>query len=104
MTDRELMAEAVGIMLSAINSGDWKVDGACDPHASIIRLKNRLSKPEYEFECPRCGHCCQQREWVSLEDHEIYEYADRFLYQHGSNYGIKSFGKAIEAKLKEKNT
>lgn len=45
-----------------------------------------------------------RREWVSLEDHEIYEYADRFLYQHGSNYGIKSFGTAIEALLKEKNT
>jgi len=44
-----------------------------------------------------------KREWVGLTDDEIYEYADKFLYQHGSNYGIKSFGKAIEAKLKEKN-
>ena len=42
--------------------------------------------------------------WVGLTDEEIYDYADKFLYQHGSNYGIKSFGKAIEAKLKEKNT
>jgi hypothetical protein len=47
------------------------------------------------------GH---KREWVGLTDEEIYDYADKFLYQHGSNYGIKSFGKAIEAKLKEKNT
>ena len=45
-----------------------------------------------------------KREWVGLTDDEIYGYADKFLYQHGSNYGIKSFGKAIEAKLKEKNT
>ena len=45
-----------------------------------------------------------KREWVGLTDEEIYDYADKFLYQHGSNYGIKSFGKAIEAKLKEKNT
>ena len=44
------------------------------------------------------------REWVGLTDDEIYDYADKFLYSHGSNYGIKSFGKAIEAKLKEKNT
>ena len=44
-----------------------------------------------------------KREWVGLTDEEIYDYADKFLYQHGSNYGIKSFGKAIEAKLKEKN-
>ena len=46
----------------------------------------------------------EKREWVGLTDDEIYGYADKFLYQHGSNYGIKSFGKAIEAKLKEKNT
>jgi hypothetical protein len=45
-----------------------------------------------------------QKQWVGLTDEEIYEYADKYLYQHGSNYGIKAFGKAIEAKLKEKNT
>ena len=45
-----------------------------------------------------------KREWVGLTDDEIYDYADKFLYQHGSNFGIKSFGKAVEAKLKEKNT
>jgi len=44
-----------------------------------------------------------KHEWVGLTDEEIYEYADKYLYQHGSNYGIKAFGKAIEAKLKEKN-
>jgi Fe-S-cluster containining protein len=56
-----------------------------------------------DFECPRCGHCCAEREWQGLTDEEIYEYADKYLYQHGSNYGIKAFGKAIEAKLREKN-
>jgi len=45
-----------------------------------------------------------KREWVGLTAEEIYDYADKFLYQHGSNYGIRSFGKAVEAKLKEKNT
>ena len=43
------------------------------------------------------------KQWVGLTDEEIYEYADKYLYQHGSNYGIKAFGKAIEAKLREKN-
>ena len=45
-----------------------------------------------------------KRGWVALTDEEIYEYADKYLYQHGSNYGIKAFGKAIEQALKEKNT
>jgi hypothetical protein len=45
-----------------------------------------------------------RHEWIGLTDEEIYDYADKFLYQHGSNYGIKSFGKAVEAKLKEKNS
>jgi hypothetical protein len=44
------------------------------------------------------------KQWVGLTDEEIYEYADKYLYQHGSNYGIKAFARAIEAKLKERNT
>jgi hypothetical protein len=45
-----------------------------------------------------------KKKWVGLTDEEIYDYADKFLYDGGSNYGVLSFGKAIEAKLKEKNT
>jgi hypothetical protein len=62
----------------------------------------------YEDYVGKCLLCeverLQKREWVGLTDDEIYDYADKFLYQHGSNFGIKSFGKAVEAKLKEKNT
>lgn len=29
---------------SAINSGDWKVDGACDPDAAIKRAESLLSR------------------------------------------------------------
>ena len=28
-------------------------------------------KHEYVLDCPRCGHCCQQREWVGLTDADI---------------------------------
>ncbi len=45
-----------------------------------------------------------RREWVGLTDEEVFEFADTNLYEGGKNYGILSFGKAIEAKLKEKNT
>jgi len=64
-------------------------------------MTDRLAQPEYEFECPRCGHCCQQREWVGLTEDEAIE-----LLPVG-DWEIEptlDFAKAIEAKLKEKNT
>jgi len=62
-----------------------------------------IYKNEGEGRVPLYANPQPKREWVGLTDEEIYDYADKFLYQHGSNYGIKSFGKAIEAKLKQKN-
>jgi hypothetical protein len=47
--------------------------GACSKtepvHASDISQErvDETAKSEHEFECPRCGHCCQQREWVGLD-------------------------------------
>jgi hypothetical protein len=93
MTDRELMQMA----LDALES--WQKTCLDCGRASeelgrstkpIKALRDRLAQPK--------------RQWAGLTDDEIYDYADKFLYQHGSNYGIKSFGKSIEAKLKEKNT
>ena len=45
-----------------------------------------------------------KKEWVSLTDEEVFELADTNLYDGGKNYGVLAFAKAIEAKLKEKNT
>jgi hypothetical protein len=42
------------------------------------------------------------RQWVGLTDQQVFDLADKHLYG-GENYGILSFYKAIEAKLKEKN-
>jgi hypothetical protein len=50
------------------------------------------------------GFKAAKHKWVGLTDEEIYDYADKFLYDGGSNYGVLSFGKAVEAKLKEKNS
>jgi hypothetical protein len=52
---------------------------------------------EQEFECPRCGHCCAQREWVGLTDAEMEDVWN----EHG--WYVTLFQK-VEAKLKEKNT
>ena len=51
-----------------------------------------------EFECPRCGHCCPEREWVGLTDEERSYYL-----QSAHNVGWWRAAKVIEAKLKEKN-
>ena len=50
-----------------------------------------------EFECPRCGHCCAQREWVGLTDGELAEFSEMEL-------GAYDLCLEVEAKLKEKNT
>jgi hypothetical protein len=38
-------------------------------HASDISAErvDETEKDKHEFECPRCGHCCQQKEWVGLD-------------------------------------
>ncbi len=66
----------------------------CETGAQCLGGKCPQCVPTYEFECPRCGHCCQQREWVGLTDEEINEWAP----------DIHAVVCAIEAKLKEKNT
>ena len=51
-----------------------------------------------EFDCPRCGHCCPEREWVGLTNEEI---ADVWKTEYFNiSYELP---RAIEAKLKEKN-
>ena len=46
MTDRELMQQALDVMLAAIKAGDWKVDGACDPDWVLNAIRARLAQPE----------------------------------------------------------
>jgi Fe-S-cluster containining protein len=58
-----------------------------------------MTDREYEFECPRCGHCCQQREWVGLTDEEVKDIVWNLPYEPSQEHI-----RAIEAKLKEKNT
>jgi len=88
--------EAMQIALDALeaNLGNWAAKTK-----AVEVLHQAL-----ETDLARVGEVGVWGEWVGLTDEEIYEYADKYLYQHGSNYGIKAFGKAIEAKLKEKNT
>ena len=61
--------------------------------------KEAWSDPQ--FECPRCGHCCQAEvNWVGLTDEEVSEAIDDVL----EGGGWLDVARALEAKLKEKNT
>jgi hypothetical protein len=97
-TDRELMQMALDVIKNHTDMNNPQQQAF--RNNAIRVLRDRLAQPEYEFECPRCGHCCQQREWVDLTREQIDEMADDgdFL---GNIYEITQ---AIEAKLKEKNT
>ena len=38
------LQELIDISLQAMSSGDWKVDGACDPSAILLRAEKAISK------------------------------------------------------------
>ena len=67
---------------------------------------------ELVIDCPRCGHCCPQRHWVGLTDEEvdeIYTSVQLEVNDHWEKGGTTmmfplTLYKAIEAKLKKKNT
>jgi len=46
--NRELLQQCLDMINAAIKSGDWKVDGACDPDSLIRRLEAELAKPEQD--------------------------------------------------------
>ncbi len=85
MTDRELMQMALQNIQNSIGitKEEWK------PRASIMDqlLRDRLAQPE--------------REWFGLTDNEITLVIHEWRHQEEKPYQLC---KAIEAKLKEKNT
>jgi hypothetical protein len=91
ITLREAASDLLKAVVAAIESGDWKVDGACDPTVYIVRLKNILAKPEPQ--------------WIGLTDEEM---NDLWVEYHGDSCiadgRIPEYEKAIEVKLKEKNS
>ena len=119
MTDLRKAAEmALESMEAAIKAGDWVVDGACDPDMALVALRQALAPKELPRPdepiwvvdekgnkqlLAKQNRAPPKREWVGLTDDEVFEFADTNLYEGGKNYGILSFGKAIEAKLKQKN-
>jgi hypothetical protein len=74
-------------------------EGATVGH--VIALLENLAQPEQVVDCPRCGHVCSQRPWVGLTDEEI----EKACVPLGAAMlSFTEVARAIEAKLKERNT
>lgn len=70
MTDRELLQQALDVMLAAIKAGDWKVDGACDPDMVIHLLQHRLSQLN---DIHTCHADCQKPACVAVREAKLRE-------------------------------
>lgn len=46
-TAKEVLQDLLEVVEQAIASGDWKVDGACDPDMEIYRAKQILGESQY---------------------------------------------------------
>jgi len=100
MTDRELMQQALDALEYASEQTKPENLYGCDCLIckTILALRERLAQPEQKLmiDCPRCGHCCPERQWVGLTDEDKQKLAAE---QHSWD-GLCS---AVETKLKEKN-
>lgn len=46
MTHKKALIKLLDVVEAAIKSGDWKVDGACDPDSAIASAKKALEQQE----------------------------------------------------------
>jgi hypothetical protein len=124
----ELLKNSLELIETAIKNGDWKPDGACDPDSIIQSLNHAIKDLEsqepvawvkahqggvlHDINMPVAQKLPKgvrfdvfthppQRTWVGLTPEEILDVFDAKIV-----YGSKwlEFAKAVENKLKEKNT
>ena len=113
---KEAMKLALEAIESAIKSGDWKVDGACDPDMAIVALRDALSEQAAQKQIPEqlakyvaalvsgtheisSVSIRPKRGWIGLTNKDVYECEPKTDW-----YDSVEFARAIETKLKEKNT
>jgi hypothetical protein len=81
---------------------NWGID-YCKAYAEQLRDKTRANRAVHAAECIEYLLSLVQKEWVGLTDEEILE-EYRQSYGDDGNLTDVYFARAIEAKLKEKNT
>jgi len=129
MTKDEALKDLLKIVEHAIEIGDWKVDGRCDPDLAINRAKEALEQPAQEpilpfqrwskesdiinqegfdrlntHPTPEQNEFAKTKSWQGLSDDEIQEELKK-MWDKGliPSYSIVAFARAIEQELKRKN-
>ena len=114
MTDYELMQQALDALQYASEETKPENLHGCDCLIcnTILALRDRLAQPKtpdvtpevtpHVIDCPRCGHCCPQRQWVGLTDEEI-KSLPSWWPSYEDAPALIELVKNVEAKLKEKN-
>ena len=113
MTDRELMQQALDALeeINKLSIGESAICLPAEIDTAMDALRERLAQPEQELICV-CGAIWEgqelvstppQRTWVGLTDDEIALICGECAASAHKTDDI-SYARAIEAKLKEKNT
>jgi len=66
--NRELLQQALDMINAAIKSGDWKVDGACDPDSLIRRLEAELALDKKADNARELGLDYEPEQEPTIED------------------------------------
>jgi hypothetical protein len=102
----DAMKQALEVIEAAIESGDWQIDGACDPSMAIHSLYEAIAEAE-QPDLARVGEVGvwgDKREWVGLTDEDIDLYGlDEGVTDNKAPAWLVTYARGIEAKLKEKN-
>ena len=96
VVERELASEAITVLSERLGlyENTPAVKSYCGGKPNYCTPVTWDASAQLVLDCPRCGHCCQQRKWVGLTEDE-----KQFFKAMGFS-GID----IVEAKLKEKNT
>jgi uncharacterized protein YukE len=101
------MQQALDALIDAVDSQNWEMQQNIDQHGEWYRrsvyLKQATAKSQETIEALRARLAQPERKWQGLTDEEILE-EYRQSYGDDGNLTDVYFARAIEAKLKEKNT
>ena len=80
---------------------NWGVE-SCKSYAEQLRDKTRANRAEHAAECIEYLLSVVQKEWVGLTEEEYEAMAEQYV--TNCYFDTLKYAKAIEAKLKEKNS